>query len=131
MNKENNNSQPNPEETPAPRGVGAPKGNQNARTHGFYSKKCDDARRAVIEEAGTVEGLDAEIALIRAKIQLLEQKDPDNVKLFLQAINTLSNVMIRRRYAGRGDWQTLTDAVQRAFKGVVVPAAAIREALGK
>ncbi|AKG52894.1 hypothetical protein DGWBC_0206 [Dehalogenimonas sp. WBC-2] len=131
MNKENTNAQNNPTEPPARNLGGAPLGNKNARRHGFYSRKVDEELQAAIEEAGLVQGLDAEIALIRAKIQMLEEKDPDNVKLFLQAVNTLSNVMARRRYAGKGDWSTLTDTLQHIFKGVVVPAAAFRDVIGK
>ena len=131
MNKENTSTQPNSAETPPRNLGGAPLGNQNARKHGFYSRKVDEELRSAIEEAGFVQGLDAEIALLRAKIQMLEEKDPDNVKLFLQAVNTLSNVMARRRFAGKGDWSVLTDTLQRIFKGVVIPAAAFRDAIGK
>jgi uncharacterized protein YjcR len=47
---------------------GAPRGNQNARKHGFYSRVLDDAEELDFEQATEVEGLDEEIALLRVKI---------------------------------------------------------------
>ena len=57
---------------------GAPKGNQNARKHGFYSKVLDEAERLDFELATGVEGIDEEIALIRVKIKSLLERDPEN-----------------------------------------------------
>jgi uncharacterized protein YjcR len=39
---------------------GAPKRNQNAKTHGFYSRVLDEAEKLQLEEAVEVEGLDQE-----------------------------------------------------------------------
>ena len=44
---------------------GAPKGNQNARKHGFYSRALTEAEKVELEEASYVEGVDQEIALLR------------------------------------------------------------------
>ncbi|GAJ06104.1 unnamed protein product, partial [marine sediment metagenome] len=43
---------------------GAPKGNQNARKHGFYSKVLAEAEQFDFELASGVEGIDDEIALL-------------------------------------------------------------------
>ena len=53
-----------------------------------------------MEEAALLEGLDAEIVLLRSKIERLEELDPDNVKLFSELIRGLSLVMVRRKYSG-------------------------------
>ena len=37
---------------------GAPRGNQNARKHGFYSRILDQAERLDFEQATSVEGID-------------------------------------------------------------------------
>ena len=48
---------------------GAPKGNQNARKHGFYCKVLDEAEQLDFELAQGVEGIDDEVALLRVKIK--------------------------------------------------------------
>ncbi len=53
----------------AERKRGAPKGNQNARKHGFYSRVLDEAEQLDFELATGVEGIDGEIALLRVKIK--------------------------------------------------------------
>lgn len=49
-------------------GSGAPAGNQNARRHGYYSRHIADADQDGLGEAGSVEGLSQEIALLRLLI---------------------------------------------------------------
>jgi uncharacterized protein YjcR len=41
--------------------TGAPRGNQNARKHGFYSRALNEAQRIELDEAHEVEGIDAAI----------------------------------------------------------------------
>ena len=76
---------------------GAPKGNQNARKHGFYSKVLDEAERLDFELAAGVEGIDDEIALLRVKIKSLLSHDRENVRLIMQATNTLAR-LVKTRY---------------------------------
>jgi len=78
---------------------GAPKGNQNARKHGFYSKVLDEAEQLDFELATSVDGIDDEIALLRVKIKSLLERDPENIKLIMEATNTLAR-LIRTRYTG-------------------------------
>ena len=85
-------------ETPRKRG-GQP-GNQNARTHGFYSRKADPAQQEEAAEASEVSGLDEDIELLRRKIRHIEETKPEEVVLIAGLIRTLSLVMSRRRYAG-------------------------------
>jgi hypothetical protein len=59
---------------------GAPKGNQYARKHGFYSKVLDEGEQLDYEQATEVEGIDGEIALLRVKIKSLIACDPENLK---------------------------------------------------
>ena len=72
---------------------GAPKGNQNARKHGFYSKVLDEAEQFDFELASGVNGIDDEIALLRVKIKSILEKDPENIKLIMQATNTLAGLV--------------------------------------
>ena len=41
--------------------TGAPRGNQNARKHGFYSRVLDEAQKLQLDEAREVEGIDAAV----------------------------------------------------------------------
>jgi hypothetical protein len=88
---------PEPQPTVPPRREGGQPGNQNARTCGFYSKYAAFERQGVMDEAAQIEGLDAEIMLLRSKIERLEEIDPDNVRLFNELIRGLSLVMARRK----------------------------------
>jgi len=81
----------------AERKRGAPKGNQNARKHGFYSKVLDEAEQLDFELATDVDGIDDEIALLRVKIKSLITYDPDNIKLIMQATTTLAR-LVRTKY---------------------------------
>jgi hypothetical protein len=56
--------------------------------------------------------------------------DPDNVKLIIQSVNTLSNVIARRRFAVlKKDKNTLLEGLKELLAGVVVPATAVKEIL--
>ncbi len=55
---------------------GAPKGNQNARKHGFYSRVLDEAEKLDFELAAGVDGIDDEIALLRVKIKSITGERP-------------------------------------------------------
>ena len=76
---------------------GAPKGNQNARKHGFYSKVLDEAEQVDFELASGVNGIDDEIALLRVKIKSILENEPENIRLIMQVTNAL-NRLIRTRY---------------------------------
>jgi len=49
---------------------GAPKGNQNARKHGFYARVFDEAEELDFELASGVDGIDDEIALLGLRLSL-------------------------------------------------------------
>lgn len=100
---------------------GAPKGNQNARKHGFYSRVLDDNERADFELATGVEGIDGEIALLRVKIKSLAERDPQNIRLIMQAINTLER-LVRTKYSiGKEDKKGLRDAIANVLKDIALP----------
>jgi hypothetical protein len=87
-----------PQPPSPPRREGGQPGNQNARVHGFYSKYAAPDRQAKMDEAALLEGLAAEIVVLRSKIELLEELDPNNVKLCNELIRGLSLVMVRQKY---------------------------------
>lgn len=100
---------------------GAPKGNQNARKHGFYSNALDDDCKAEFDYATSVEGIDDEIALLRVKIKSLVKHDPENLKLIMQATNTLAR-MVRTRYnISKEDKAGLKQAITTVLRDVALP----------
>ncbi len=76
---------------PRPRG-GQP-GNQNARKHGFYSAVFTRQDKTNLNQAAEIEGLDEEIALIRARLRSVVKNDPDNIRLISEAASTLARLM--------------------------------------
>ena len=65
----------------AKRRRGAPKGNQNARKHGFYSQVLDETDKLNLEDARDMDGLDEEIAIMRVKLLRLISDHPDRIDL--------------------------------------------------
>jgi hypothetical protein len=100
---------------------GAPRGNQNARKHGFYSKVLDESEQLDFELATGVEGIDDEIALLRVKIKSLIAHDPDNITLIMQAINTLARVVSTRYNLSKKDKHGLKEAIGNVLRDVAIP----------
>ncbi len=111
--------------------AGARKGNQNARKHGFYSKVLDESERADYQQAIGVEGLDSEIALLRVKIRSLVAHDPDNVRLIMQATNTLIRLVQTRFNIAKTDKQGLREAITGVLRDVAVPLGVLGSVLKK
>ena len=100
--------------------VGAPKGNHNSRTHGFYVKALNE-EKLNFQLATEVEGLDSEIALMRVKIQSLVDREPDNMKMITQAVTALARVMMTKFNISKSDKKTFTEAMENALKDIVIP----------
>jgi hypothetical protein len=100
---------------------GAPKGNQNARKHGFYSRVLDEAEKLDFELATGVEGIDDEIALLRVKIKSLVAHDPDNLKLIMQATNTLARLVRTRYNISKKDKKGLKEAIGNVLRDIALP----------
>ena len=100
---------------------GAPKGNQNARKHGFYSKVLDEAERLDFELATGVEGIDDEIALMRVKIKSILAHDPDNVKLIMQVTNTLARLIRTKYNISKEDKKGLKEAIGNVLRDIALP----------
>jgi len=100
---------------------GGQKNNQNARTHGFYSRALTEAEQVELEEAGFVEGLDQEIALLRVKLRELVENEPERIDLHLEAANTIAR-LVRTRYQITSEQKrSLKDAIAKVLTEVAVP----------
>ena len=100
---------------------GAPLGNQNARTHGFYSKVLDEEQLREYTQAVEVEGLDSEIALLRVKIKSLVARDPENIDLITQVTNALARLIVTKYNINKTDKQGLREAIGNVLKDVALP----------
>jgi len=99
----------------------APKGNQEEHQHSFYAKVLDEAEQIDFELASGVEGFDGEIALLRVKIKSLLEKDPENIKLLMQATNTLVR-LVKAKYNITGEQkQGLKEAIGNVLKDIAIP----------
>ena len=105
----------------AKRKRGALQGNQNARKHGFYSRILNEAEQLDFELATGVEGLDDEIALLRVKIKSLLEHDPENIKLIMQATNTLVRLVKTHYNISQEDKKGLKEAIGNVLKEVALP----------
>ena len=100
---------------------GAPKGNQNARKHGFYSRVLDKAEQLDFELATGVEGIDDEIALLRVKIKSILENDPENIKLIMQATNTLAGLVKTRYNITKEQKKGLKEAIGNVLRDIALP----------
>jgi len=105
----------------AKRKSGAPKGNQNARKHGFYAKVLDEAEQLDFELASGVNGIDDEIALLRVKIKSVLEKDPENINLIMRATNTLATLVKTRYKISKEQRKGLKEAIGNVLRDVAVP----------
>ena len=113
----------------------APKGNQNAaksglmekskasqyQKRGFYSKILDEAEQLDFELAAGVDGIDDEIALLRVKIKSILENDPENIKLIMQATNTLSRLVKTRYNITREQKKGLKEAIGNVLRDIALP----------
>ena len=86
-------SQQTNQPSPPRRRRGAPIGNQNARTHGFYSSRLTERDQDSLPDAVHLKGLRVEIALIRLKIRRLVSNPDSPPELLFRAINTLARAL--------------------------------------
>jgi hypothetical protein len=100
---------------------GAPKGNQNARKHGFYSRALDEAEKVELEEAAYVEGIDDEIALLRVKLRDLIEDHPDRIDLHIEAANTIARLVRTRYQITREQKKSLKEAIAKVLTEVALP----------
>jgi len=99
---------------------GGQKGNQNARTHGFYSKELDETEKVEYLLAVKVVGLDSEIALLRVKIQSLITHDSENIRLINQALIPCAFV-VGETHITNNDEESIQAAFRNVYNNIAVP----------
>jgi len=71
-------------------------GNQNARTHGYYSGTLTREQQRALEDAGHLDGLDREIAVRYLKIASILTHDPHNRRVLKLALSSLAHLLYTR-----------------------------------
>ena len=101
---------------------GAPKGNQNALNHGFYSRVLDEAEKLDFALACGVEGIDDEIALLRIEIKkAITGGDPKNLRLLVEATNALQRLIWTRYRITKEQRKGLREAIGNVITDIAIP----------
>ncbi len=99
----------------------APKGSQNTRKPGFYSRVLDEADKLDFELASGIDGIDGEIALLRVEIKSLLERQPENVRLITQVTNALERLIMTRYKISREQRKGLKEAIGNVLKDIALP----------
>ena len=91
-------------------------GNQNARKHGFYSAILTPAEASQVSSITDLEGLDPEIALLRVRLQVSLQCDPDNSRVLTEAIRLLANWYSAKYQLDGTDHNSLRTVIARILE---------------
>jgi len=100
---------------------GAPKGNQNARKHGFYSHALSQAEQVKLEQARGIEGIDEEIAILRVKLSEVIEKEPDRLDLHMEAANTIARLVRTRYNISKEQKKSLKEAIANVLTEIALP----------
>ena len=80
---------------------GAPKGNQNARKHGFYSHALSQAERVKLSE--------------------VIEKEPDRLDLYMEAANTIARLARTRYNISKEQKKSLKEAIAKVLTEIALP----------
>ena len=81
---------------------GAQPGNQNARKHGFYSRRRTSEELEWLPKVAQIDSLDEEIAVLRVKIRSILAKDPENINVLLIALSHLATLVRTQKRISSG-----------------------------
>ncbi len=107
---------------PLKRKRGGQPGNQNARTHGFYSRALTPAQQEEFKDAVGLSGVDQEIAMLRVQLFAIIANTPDNTDVLLKAVTALTRLLKVKYQYEREDPQGISEAVHNVFRSIAVPA---------
>ena len=87
----------------------------------FYAEVMDAAGRLNLELASDVNGIDDEIALLRVKIKSALEKDPENLRLIMQATNILAGLVKTRYKITAEQKKGLKEAITNVIRDIAIP----------
>ena len=107
---------------PEQRRRGGQPGNQNARKHGFYSSKFNQAEKFEFRLAAGMEGIAEEIALLRYEIKkAVSGGDIKNLVPLVKATTALEKLIRTHQKVFVGDAKRLATAFGNVYRNVLVP----------
>lgn len=87
----------------------------------FYSRALDEAEQLELEEAAELSGLDDEIAVLRVMLKRLIEEYPDEIRLQMEAANTLARLVRTRYHITKEQKKSLKEAIQNVLTEIAVP----------
>ena len=91
----------------AKRQRGGQKGNQNARTHGFYAGRLSPAEICQFWNTINTEGIEPEIAALRVKLRSSLERDPGNRRVLREAAKLLARWYSSKYRLDKADSSTM------------------------
>ena len=88
---------------------------------GFYGPALDETAGLTLEEAGGVDGLDQEIAILRLELRDIIKKEPDKYELHLKTANTIANLVKIRYSISKEQKKCLKEAIAKVFTELAIP----------
>ncbi len=95
-----------------------PKGESLA---GFYSRALSAAERMHLEDAGLVDGIDEEIALLRVRLRELAAQSPERLDLQMGLATTIARMVKTRYQISTDQKKSLKAAISKVLEEVAVP----------
>ena len=97
---------------------GAPKGNQNARKHGFYSSVLTPRQQELFSQVSRLKSFGPEIALLRVKILSILENDPKNFRALNLALSSMANLLRTSQRLGNREARAL-DATNKLVSSMM------------
>lgn len=88
---------------------------------GFYSRALTVAEQLELEDAGCVDGIDDEIALLRVRLRRLVEQSPERIDLQVDLAGAIARLVRTRYQISSEQKKSLKAAISRVLEEVAVP----------
>src|SRR4030043_1892304 len=92
-----------------------------SKKHVFYGQALNEAERLELEEAGGVEGIDEEIAILRVKLRELIVAAPEKFDLHLKLATTIPRLVSTRYSITKEQKKSLKEAITKVLTEIAIP----------
>jgi len=92
-----------------------------SKKHVFYGQALNEADRLELEEAGGIEGIDEEIAILRVKLRELIVAAPDKFDLHLRLATTIARLVTTRYSISKEQKKSLKEAITKVLTEIASP----------
>jgi hypothetical protein len=96
----------------------AKRGARKRPRDGFYDRVLSEAERVLLAQAGEVEGLNQEIALLRVKLATAVQEHPENLPLMLRGVELLVKAVSAEYRLSKKSQDNLAAAIDGVLKEI-------------